>query len=45
MKSKVVKLAFLVVLMVAAGSMSASAQVYVSVRPAWHAVEIGRAHV
>lgn len=38
MKSKVVKLAFLVILMVGAGSMSASAQIYVSVRPAWHPV-------
>jgi hypothetical protein len=38
MKSKVVKLAFLVMLIIGAGSMKASAQVYVSVHPAWHAV-------
>src|ERR1700742_2274900 len=38
MKVKVLKLAFLVLLMVGAGSMSASAQVFVTVRPAWHTV-------
>lgn len=40
MKSKVVKLAFLAMLMVGAGSFTntASAQVYVSVRPVWHPV-------
>ena len=38
MKSKVVKLALFVIILVAAGSFSASAQVYVSVRPSWHAV-------
>lgn len=40
MKSKFVKLAFLAILMVAAGSISnsASAQIYVSVRPVWHPV-------
>ena len=38
MKSKVIKLAFLALLMIGAGSMSASAQVYVSVHPVWHPV-------
>jgi hypothetical protein len=40
MKSKVLKLALLVVVMIAAGSVAnqASAQVYVSVRPVWHPV-------
>src|ERR1700743_1795203 len=38
MKSKLVKLAFLVILAIGAGSMSASAQVYVSVHPVWHPV-------
>ena len=40
MKSKVVKLAFLVMVMVAAGAITnqASAQVYVSVRPVWHPI-------
>jgi hypothetical protein len=40
MKSKVVKLAFLAILMVGAGAFAntASAQVYVSVHPAWHTV-------
>ena len=39
-KSRVVKLAFLVMVMIAAGSIAnqASAQVYVSVRPVWHPV-------
>ena len=37
-KSKVIKLAFLALLMIGAGSMSASAQVYVTVRPVWHPV-------
>src|ERR1700722_3378225 len=38
MKSKMVKLAFLVMLMIGAGSIKASAQIYVSVRPAWHPI-------
>lgn len=40
MKSKLVKLAFLVMLMMGAGAIAntASAQVYVSVRPVWHPV-------
>jgi hypothetical protein len=40
MKSKVVKLAFLAMLMVGVGSFTntASAQVYVSVRPVWHPI-------
>jgi hypothetical protein len=40
MKVKIVKLAFLAILMVGAGAFAntASAQVYVSVHPAWHAV-------
>src|SRR5579863_1486697 len=38
MQKKLVKLAFLVMLMVGAGSMSASAQLYVTVRPVWHPV-------
>jgi hypothetical protein len=40
MKSKVVKLAFMAMLMVGVGSFTntASAQVYVSVRPVWHPV-------
>src|ERR1700743_3292361 len=38
MKSKVVKLAFLVMVIFAAGTTAASAQIYVSVRPAWHPV-------
>ena len=38
MKSKVVKLALLVMVVIAAGSFSASAQIYVSVRPTWHEV-------
>ncbi len=38
MKSKVVKLALLAVLMIGAGSMSASAQIYVSVHPVWRPV-------
>ncbi len=39
-KSKVVKLALLVMVMVAAGSIAnqAPAQIYVSVRPVWHPV-------
>jgi hypothetical protein len=37
-KSKLVKLAFLAMLLIGAGSMSASAQVYVTVRPVWHPV-------
>lgn len=39
-KSKVVKLAFLVLVVLAAGSIpnQASAQIYVSVRPVWHPV-------
>ncbi len=40
MKKKVLKLAFLAMLMVAAGSFAntASAQVYVSIRPEWHPI-------
>ena len=38
MKSKMVKLAFLVMLIIGAGSIKASAQIYVSVRPAWHPI-------
>ena len=38
MKKYVVKLAFLVIVLVAAGAMSASAQVYVTVRPEFHRV-------
>ena len=38
MKRYVVKLAFLVIILVAVGSMSASAQVYVTVRPEFHRV-------
>jgi hypothetical protein len=40
MKKKLFKLAFLAMVVVAAGAFSntASAQVYVTVRPAWHAV-------
>ncbi|HEV2354768.1 MAG TPA: hypothetical protein VGR89_11020 [Puia sp.] len=40
MKKKLVKLAFLAILMLGAGAFtnSASAQVYVSVRPVWHPV-------
>jgi hypothetical protein len=37
-KSKVVKLALFVVILMAAGSFSASAQIFVTVRPAHHAV-------
>jgi YXWGXW repeat-containing protein len=41
MKKKVVKLAFLLALVIGAGSYTntASAQIYVSVRPEWHPVE------
>ncbi len=38
MKSKMVKLAFLVMLIIGAGSIKASAQIYVSVHPAWHPI-------
>ena len=40
MKKKLVKLAFLAMLIIAAGAVSntASAQVYVTVRPAWHPI-------
>lgn len=40
MKRRIVQFAFLAILLIAAGSVSnsASAQVYVSVRPEWHAV-------
>ena len=39
MKSKMVKLAFLVMLIIGAGSINkVSAQIYVTVRPAWHPV-------
>ncbi|WP_431214727.1 hypothetical protein ACQ86N_08175 [Puia sp. P3] len=38
-KKYVVKLMFLVMVLAGAGSLSASAQVYVTVRPEWHRVE------
>lgn len=39
MKCNLVKLMFLVMVLVGAGTFSVSAQVYVTVRPEWHRVE------